>query len=122
MGFGGLPFHTPLRVLALALPFSLAAWALLTFRRHRTTPEPHGTPTAMVATGPYRFTRNPMYLSLVTLLFGFALKLDSVWLLLPVPVLATLLDRFIIPGEEARLRELFGETYEAYTRRVGRWL
>ncbi|WP_306599324.1 isoprenylcysteine carboxylmethyltransferase family protein [Geothrix sp. 21YS21S-2] len=122
LNLGPFPFRTPLTILLLVLPLVLAAWALLTFRRHRTTPEPHGTPTAMVEDGPYRFTRNPMYLSLVILLTGFALLLDSLWVLVLVPVLAGLLDRLIIPGEEARLQRIFGEVYTGYTRRVRRWI
>jgi len=119
---GPFPFRAPLTILLLVLPLALGSWALLTFRGHRTTPEPHGTPTAMVEDGPYRFTRNPMYLSLVILLTGFALLLDSLWVLVLVPVLAALLDRLIIPGEEARLRGIFGEPYTGYTRRVRRWI
>lgn len=122
LNLGSFPFRAPLSVLLLALPLVLGFWALLTFRGHRTTHEPHGTPTAMVEDGPYRFTRNPMYLSLVTLLAGFALLLDSLWVLVLVPVLAALLDRLIIPGEEARLRGIFGESYAGYTRRVRRWI
>lgn len=119
---GPFAVRAPLVILLLALPLILGPWALFTFHGHRTTHEPHGIPTALVEDGPYRFTRNPMYLSLVTLLAGFALLLDSLWVLVLVPVLALLLDRLIIPGEEARLRGIFGESYAGYTRRVRRWI
>ena len=109
-------------VTGVFVPAALGSSALFTFRRHGTTHEPHGTPSALVATGPYRFTRNPMYLALATLLAWFGLVLDSAWLLGLVPVLVLLLDRFVIPREESRLRGIFGEAYDAYSRRVRRWL
>jgi protein-S-isoprenylcysteine O-methyltransferase Ste14 len=115
----GLPW---LLALGLVIPAGLGGSALFRFRRHGTTHEPQGMPTALVATGPYRFTRNPMYLALSTLLTWFALLLDSAWVLLLVPVLVLLLDRVVIPFEEARLRGLFGEAYLDYCRRVRRWL
>jgi protein-S-isoprenylcysteine O-methyltransferase Ste14 len=116
---GGM--SAPAWALVILAP-SLALWAVLTFRRHHTTPEPNGTPTAMVASGPYRFTRNPMYLGLVTLLTGLAFLADSAWMLLLAPVLMLLLDRIVIAREEVRLAGLFGDSYRAYRSRVRRWI
>jgi protein-S-isoprenylcysteine O-methyltransferase Ste14 len=100
----------------------LGIWGLLTFRRMGTTPEPNGTATALLTTGPFRFTRNPLYLGLSGLLAGFGLLLDSAWVLLGVPLLVLLLDRLVIVREEARLGAQFGEAYGAYRRHVRRWL
>ena len=122
LGLEERPWRAPAMVLTLMVSLGLPVWALLTFRRHRTTPEPDGTPSAMVTSGPYRFSRNPMYLGLVAMLSWFGLLLDSLWLLILVPVLAIELDRLIIPGEEERLRELFGSAYTEYARKVRRWL
>ncbi|WLT32781.1 isoprenylcysteine carboxylmethyltransferase family protein [Geothrix sp. PMB-07] len=98
-----------------------AGWAILTFRRHHTTLKPHGVASALLTSGPFQFTRNPLYVSLVSLLAGFGLLLDSAWLLMLVPVLAGLLDRLVIAREEVRLRTQFGEAYLAYCHRVRRW-
>lgn len=101
---------------------SLGAWALLTFKRHHTTPGPNGVASTLLTSGPFRVSRNPLYLTLLSLLMGFGLALDSIWVLLMVPLLALLLDRLVIVREEARLSAQFGEPYLAYTRRVRRWL
>lgn len=87
-----------------------------------TTPEPNGVASALLTMGPFRWTRNPLYLGLATLLACFSVGLDSAWMLLLVPVLVLLLDRLVIVREEARLRAQFGEAYAAYARRVRRWL
>jgi len=97
-------------------------WGLLTFKRMGTTPEPNGVASALLTSGPFRWTRNPLYLGLAILLVCFGVLLDSAWLLGLAPVLVLLLDRLVIAKEEVRLRTQFGADYEAYTRRVRRWL
>ena len=101
---------------------SLAGWSLLTFRRKRTTPEPNGVATALLTSGPFRWTRNPLYLCLSSLLVWFGLMLDSAWVLALTALLVLLLDRLVIRREEARLRAQFGGDFETYVLRVRRWL
>jgi protein-S-isoprenylcysteine O-methyltransferase Ste14 len=123
LGFG---LSRLLRLGAGSLLFLLVAilggWGLLTFKRMGTTPEPNGVASALLVSGPFRWTRNPLYLGLSTALAAFALLLDSVWVLGLVPVLVLLLDRLVITKEEIRLRAQFGSEYAAYARRVRRWL
>jgi protein-S-isoprenylcysteine O-methyltransferase Ste14 len=122
-----LPLHLPgsLRVglgaLLILVAATLGSWGLLTFWRHQTTPEPNGEAKALLTSGPFSFTRNPLYLGLASLLTGFGLLLESAWILFLVPVLVLLLDRFVIRREEARLAAQFGEVYQSYLRRVRRW-
>ena len=97
-------------------------WGLLTFKRMGTTPEPNGEATALLTSGPFRWSRNPLYLGLAILLVGLGVKLDSGWMLGLSLVLVLLLDRLVIAREEVRLRAQFGDEYLAYTRRVRRWL
>lgn len=120
----GLPLaaRLVLGALLLGLVALHGGWGLLTFRRMGTTPEPNGVASALLTTGPFRWSRNPLYVGLSTLLACFGLLLDSAWMLFLVPVLVLLLDRLVIVREEARLRTQFGEAYEAYCRRVRRWL
>ncbi len=120
----GLPLTARLVLggLLLGLVVLHGGWGLLTFRRVGTTPEPNGVASALLTSGPFRWTRNPLYLGLSALLTCFAVLLDSAWVLLLVPVLVLLLDRLVIAREEVRLRAQFGEAYEAYCRRVRRWL
>lgn len=100
----------------------LGIWGLLTFRRMGTTPEPNGTATALLTTGPFRFSRNPLYLALSTFLAGLGLLLDSAWVLLGVPLLVLLLDRLVVVREEARLGAQFGAAHADYVDRVRRWI
>lgn len=100
----------------------LGAAAIAAFARARTTVIPHGNPARLVTAGPYRFSRNPMYLGLALTYLGIAgiMRLPWAAMLLPLPLLW--LDRLVIPLEEARLRAAFGGSYDAYRRRVRRWL
>ncbi|HEY3399212.1 MAG TPA: isoprenylcysteine carboxylmethyltransferase family protein [Geothrix sp.] len=130
----GLGFLHPLRLglpdtarygasaLALVCAASLGGWGLLTFRRMGTTHEPNGIASALLTSGPFRFSRNPLYLGLAMTLAGFGLLLDSTWVVVLVPVLVLLLDRLVIAREEVRLRAQFGEVYRAYVQRVRRWI
>jgi len=100
----------------------LALTCLGMFLAARTTVIPHRIASRLLTHGPYRFTRNPMYLSLVLVYLGAAALTGFVWplLLLPLPVL--LVHRLVIPYEEARLRQAFGSACEEYFSRVRRWL
>jgi protein-S-isoprenylcysteine O-methyltransferase Ste14 len=100
----------------------LAASAIGLFRRKQTsmiTFRPAGT---LVTSGPYTFTRNPMYVAMAFLTIAFALFLNNWWtMLLLVPTLL-IVQQFVIVPEERYLQRRFGVEYEAYTRRVRRWL
>ncbi|MET1025141.1 MAG: isoprenylcysteine carboxylmethyltransferase family protein [Pseudoxanthomonas sp.] len=123
-----LPQATPLLVMqwagsllaAAALGLALTCFALFALRR--TTILPGHQPSTLVLRGPYRISRNPMYVSLVLSYIGLAGYLVVPWalVLMPLPVLA--LQRVLIPYEEARLRREFGSAYDAYCVRVRRWL
>ena len=101
---------------------ALAAWGWLIFRKARTTRVPGESSTTMVDCGPYRFTRNPMYLGLFVAYLGEAGILRQMWPLLLLPLVFVYLNCAVIPVEEARLRQVFGAGYEKYQTRVGRWL
>ena len=78
--------------------------------------------TAIVVHGPYRFTRNPMYVSLVGLYAGVTLFVNSAWPLILLPAVVLLVQRQVIAREEAYLEAKFGEEYRAYKARVRRWI
>lgn len=120
-----LPLPAFIRVLggvlvigSLALAFS----AVRQFSRVHTTLHPHGPVTSVVTSGPYRFTRNPIYVCYVCLLIGFPLALNSYWGVMLSPLLVLLLDRLVIQHEEAYLERKFGRVYLDYKSRVRRWL
>jgi protein-S-isoprenylcysteine O-methyltransferase Ste14 len=87
-----------------------------------TTPDPDQPVRAIVQTGPYRITRNPMYLGMGMILSGAAFLLNAIGGLLLVPVFLLALDRFQIRREEAYLERQFGGQYLQYKHRVRRWL
>jgi protein-S-isoprenylcysteine O-methyltransferase Ste14 len=92
------------------------------FLRNRTTIIPHADARRLVTSGPYRLTRNPMYLALTIAYVGVALAMNLLW---PLPFLILplwVLDRKIIPFEEANLARIFGAEYRAYRARVRRWI
>jgi protein-S-isoprenylcysteine O-methyltransferase Ste14 len=105
-----------------ALGGLVAFLSLGIFRAARTTTVPFETPSTLVTRGPYRFTRNPMYVGLALLYLGVAGTRAEAWPVLCLPLLILYLDRVVIPAEETRLRHAFGDAYERYRARVRRWI
>ena len=99
-----------------------AVWASRAFARRETTISPHGTPTALVAEGPYRYTRNPMYLGMLLLLLGIAVGFGGVALFAAPLAFFAIISTTQIPAEEARMLAIFGDEYTAYRARVRRWV
>jgi protein-S-isoprenylcysteine O-methyltransferase Ste14 len=104
------------------LPFALPVWAASIFRVHQTPVNPRGNVEAIATDGPYRFTRNPMYLSLMLVYMGGSLlfRLPWAWILLPVVFLS--LHFLVIIPEENYLEGRFGQRYLHYKTQVRRWL
>ena len=110
---------------ALALLGGACAVAgALTFRRARTTVNPlrPERATSLVSSGIYRLTRNPMYVGLLFVLFGWAVFLVTPVVLLGPAAYAVFINEFQIKPEERILSKLFGNDYSEYTSRVRRWL
>jgi protein-S-isoprenylcysteine O-methyltransferase Ste14 len=95
--------------------------ALLQFRRHATTVMPRETPVAMIDSGIYRLSRNPIYLADALFLAGAALWWDAASLLL-VPLFVMIITRRFILGEESGLRAVFGAAFDRYAAQTRRWL
>lgn len=92
------------------------------FRAQETTIHPGGKPTSLIIAGPYRLSRNPIYLSLAMILTGVAIWLGSLLPLLVVVLFVTVITRRFIEPEEARLREAFGAEAEEYINKTRRWI
>jgi protein-S-isoprenylcysteine O-methyltransferase Ste14 len=108
-------------VLAL-VGLAFGGWALWTFLRARTTPHPNHPVSALVMWGPYRVSRNPMYVGLSAGLAGIALVANTPWILAALPPVWLALRRFVIDREEAYLERRFGEEYRTFRARTRRWL
>jgi protein-S-isoprenylcysteine O-methyltransferase Ste14 len=95
---------------------------IMTFRRYRTAVYPNRPAKLVVDSGPFAYTRNPMYAGMTVLYGGMVLLLRSVWALALLPVVLTALVRFVIRREERHLAQKFPDAYAAYCARVPRWL
>jgi len=100
----------------------LGLWPVLLFRGTGQDVNPWKPTPEIVERGPFRITRNPMYLQMVLVCIGVAVILMNFWILILTPVCAWLLQRFAILPEEAYLERKFGDIYLAYKSRVRRWL
>lgn len=106
----------------IAIGFALVTGAFVAFRRAQTAIIPNRPAAALVTSGPYRFTRNPMYVSLVLLYLAAALWINSWWPVFLLPVVVLVIQRTVIAREERYLAGAFAAEYAAYRRRVRRWL
>jgi len=113
-----VPLGAPLVVVAIAL----FAYSVATFRAAG-TPVPARKPTTMIVrTGPYRFSRNPIYLAFSLFLLGIAIRVNSVWLLATLVGAMALMQYFAIRREEEYLERRFAAQYVDYKASVRRWL
>ena len=106
----------------IASAVGLDIWAALSFRRRGTTIMPHKAASALVTGGPFRLSRNPIYLANLLLIAGLGLAFGEPWLLIVTPLAAILLMKLAIEREERHLQALFGPDWLAYAARVRRWI
>ncbi|MBP6020068.1 MAG: isoprenylcysteine carboxylmethyltransferase family protein [Burkholderiaceae bacterium] len=106
----------------VGLAISMAG--VITFKRARTTSDPRhpDLASALVTSGVYRLTRNPMYLGVLLILIGWGVFLGNVLALACAFIFVPYINRYQIQPEERLLRDKFGEAFSAYTARVRRWL
>ncbi len=109
-------------VLVVGSLLGLGLWSVILFRRSGQSVSPGTRTPEIVERGPFRITRNPMYLQMVLACLGFSVILSNLWILALTPGCALILQRFSILPEEAYLERKFGEPYLDYKRRVRRWL
>lgn len=118
-GFSGMSVAGGLVIMAA---LSIDLWAMKTLHDGNTTIMPHRGSSYLVTQGPFSYSRNPIYVANIMLMAGLALASANGWLLLLAPVNALLTQLLAITREESHLIALFGYEYEAYCRRVRRWI
>ncbi len=122
---GVLPAGTAVRsigavILLAGIGFDVAAmWQM---HRHHANIAPHRAATALVTSGPFALSRNPIYLGNTLVMTGAALLFGSLWLLLAAAVAAVAVTVLAIRREEAHLSAQFGDAWTAYTKQTPRWL
>ena len=117
--------HPPFTYLGIPLiltGLTLNVWSVSFLRKRETTIEFNQSPTRLVTDGPYRFSRNPIYLSGLIISLGIALFLGSLITFVFPILLFIILERYYIPKEDESLKKAFGETYQNYKQSVRRWV
>jgi len=108
------------------VPLAVGAWlffsARAAFRQHNTPLMPWKPSSGVVKDGPYRFTRNPIYLAFGMWCLGVSFVFNSGYVLIVLVAVVVLFDRVQIPREERYLQEMFGEEYARYSAKVRRWI
>jgi protein-S-isoprenylcysteine O-methyltransferase Ste14 len=107
---------------ALVVGAAVFWWGMSTFARARTGILLQRPASRLVTYGPYRWSRNPMYVGFVAMYLGFALMMNSVWPIALLPGVIVALELIVITREERYLRTVFGDVYEDYCRKVNRWM
>ncbi len=105
-----------------AVALALLAWAIATITRAGSNVPTSKPTTTIVDTGPYRFTRNPMYVGLALLYLGLTLIANAVWPLVLLPAAVVAIQVAVIAREERYLEAKFGDAYRDYRSRVRRWI
>jgi protein-S-isoprenylcysteine O-methyltransferase Ste14 len=120
-----LPAHLPagwLGAMVVVLALALVAWAIVTITRAGSNVPTNLPTTTIVESGPYRFTRNPIYLGMFLGLTGLAIAFDNLWLLMMLAPFALVIRYGVVAREEAYLERKFGDIYRGYRSRLRRWL
>ena len=100
----------------------LMGWFFLTMRRAGTPVNPQEPVSRLVVNGPFRYSRNPAYLSLAVIYAGISSLADALWAVLLLPATLLVIQRGVIEREERYLERKFGEDYLRYKARVRRWI
>ena len=111
-----------LGAVVFVLALALAIWAIDTMTRAGTNVPTNRPTTAIVESGPYRFTRNPIYLGMFLGLAGLAVAFNNLWLLILLVPFALVIRYGVVAREEAYLERKFGDDYGDYRARVRRWV
>lgn len=108
--------------IVLAASFALMLWAALTIWRHHTTVNPYKGVSSLVTTGPFAFSRNPIYLADVIAYLAVMVLMGTMWPLFFAPLVWVVMRYAVIAYEEAHLTAKFGAVYLDYCQRVRRWI
>lgn len=113
---------THVAIALFAFGFGVMMWAWWQFQRHEVAICPTDRTDYVITDGVYRFTRNPMYLGMILMLFGVAAYVGSLPFYIAAIVYFVLIDRTFCPYEENKLADAFGEQFDVYRSKVRRWI
>jgi len=133
LGLGGLaqwvspwplaPWHLKgIGVLAVLLGIAISLWAVYTMKGKDTSLDPNRPTTTLIQTGPFAYSRNPIYLAMTISSLGVALYFNSIWLCLSLILTVGVVHYGVILPEEHYLEQKFGKSYARYRQHVRRWI
>ncbi len=117
-----LPAAYSSSAVVILIGMSLILWAVRLFTKAGTTIKPFESSTKMIVSGPYRWSRNPIYLGLAIILLGIGLAFGTLTPFAILPLFVWLIQKNVIAHEEAMLDKSFGAAYAEYKKRIRRWL
>ena len=106
----------------IALALFVFLWSNYLFRKNKTSIMPHDKPSSLLLTGPYRFSRNPIYLAMLSLLLGLGVFFNSLSSIILPFIFPVIMSHTFIPFEEKNLEKAFGKKYTEYQKKVRRWI
>ena len=109
-------------VVFVAFGIVMNIWADAKFKEKQTTISPFGTPTSLVAEGPFRISRNPMYVGMASILLGAAIGIGSLVAFACPIIFVVIMQTKFLPMEEKSLGAAFANEYQSYKRKVRRWI
>lgn len=113
---------TAIGAVIMCIAFALVFWSLRQYHHADTEVRPDRPDTALITGGPYRFTRNPLYIVLALVQITVAFWLNNLWILALTPVTMIIIARYAVTREERYLEKKFGQEYLEYKQQVRRWI
>ncbi len=115
-------YDLPAGLFGIALGIALMAWAVRTFNESGTNVDVRQPSTKVVSDGPYRYSRNPIYLAMGLIVLGASIWLNSLWILFSIVFIIPVIETGVIRREEKYLEKKFGQRYQEYKAKVRRWV
>lgn len=106
----------------MAVGIGVILWSAFLFRKHQTSIKPWEPTLKLIQEGPYRFSRNPIYVSFLVMSLGIIFLVNNAWALILLVPAFFFLDRYVIRKEEAYLTRKFGQSYTDFMKETRRWL
>ncbi len=122
MNFLPIETRVPLGLSIIVLSFVLFGWVVRTFLASKTSLDHRKPTTALISSGPFRFSRNPIYVSMTLFGLGLGVLFDNLWIVLLMIPAVLIIRFFVISREESFMESKFGEDYLRYKAAVRRWI
>ncbi|MFA6489371.1 MAG: isoprenylcysteine carboxylmethyltransferase family protein [Candidatus Micrarchaeia archaeon] len=114
--------YTYFGIIPIGFGIAIALWSRSLFVKSRTTLSPHETPTSLLTSGPFRISRNPIYLGMAAMLLGSAVLLGTPVAFASPALFVIIIETLLIPGEERKMEKIFGDRYRKYKGSVRQWI